>query len=444
MDRSPNSSSQVFDIIVLGAGPVGATLAWKFAADGYRVCLCDERRDAAIGPHSEHLPQQAVSLYRDLGMFKLLRPLLTPLDYTANFRNGRLKQITADEDYAISYQRLVEMLRQGVEKVACTRWEPVVRISAQGRVKSVRLQSGNVICAWMVVVAEAGERFRSLLEWREEVIEGGESTSFFWDMELADACRMRHPALVFRTSHAKHGYEHLRVFHRGDRVRANLFAFWGSGEERRRRIINGEVGAVLSANVEGLAEYLGPFRVVSGVEELPVTLSRIRGGAEAGIVQVGDAWGRVSPASELALCRGLHDAKLLASMTPEWLRERQLTPEVLKQYEVHPAKLAFDEKAYASSAEARKIATGRGPEWVARRMQGEFPEWLETACLRGVRGGQWTLVNVGLPAWRKGVGLVQSYRANGRRGRAGTESGDVLTAGHHDLSGADGLDDLVS
>lgn len=444
MDRSANSSSQVFDVLVLGAGPVGATLAWKFAADGYRVCLCDEARDTPIGPQSGHLPQQAVALYRELGMFKLLRPLLAPLDYTAHFRSGRLKQITADEDYAISYERLVETLRLGVEKVASVRWEPVVRISAQGRVKSVRLQSGSVICAWLVVVAGGGERISTLLGLKEEVTAGEESASYFWDMELADPSRMRHPALEFRTSHIKHAYDHLRIFRREDRLRGNLFTYWGAGEERRRKLLNAELGAVLASHVEGLAQYLGAYRVVTRVEELRVSLSRIRGGAEAGIVQVGEACGQVAPAFEMGLCRGLHDAAILARLTPGWLRERQLTPEVLKDYEAHPAKLEFDEKIYAGCVEARKLAMDRSPEWVARRMMSELPDWLETACMRGVSGGRWTVENVGLPAWRKGVGLVQSYWTNNRRRPADEGSGDVLAAGHHDLAGADGFDDLVS
>lgn len=446
MDQSAKSS-QVFDVIVLGAGAVGAALAWKLAADGYRVCICEESREPARTFRAEHLSQQTVALCRDLGLFERLKPLLSPLDFTAHFRNGRVHQVTADEDYSVSYERLVNTLRLGLERVATLFQEPVVRVSTQGRVKSVRLQSGRVVCGWMVVATGEGGKAEWMPGLREEMVWREHSVSFAWDMELAEPARMKYPALVFQTTRTGPAYELLRIFRRGEKVRANFFTFWEGSDARRRELAHGDAAGALTGAVEGLADYLQEFRLVSEVEEWPVSLTRVRGGARAGILLVGEAGGALAPVSEIALCRGLHDVKVLAELAPGWLRERQLTPEVLVEFEEHPAKRTFDEEAYSRCIFQRRLATDRGAEWVARRLKGEFvPDWLETAWLRGMRGGRWTLDNVGLPAWRKSVELVQTCRQS--RAKAGEAvrpgSGGVLSPGHHDLAGADGFDDLVS
>jgi len=46
MAESGNLHNQLYDVIVVGAGPVGSALAWKLAADGYRVCVCEEHQTA--------------------------------------------------------------------------------------------------------------------------------------------------------------------------------------------------------------------------------------------------------------------------------------------------------------------------------------------------------------------------------------------------------------
>lgn len=449
MVPSGSSSSQVYDVIVLGSGVIGATLAWKLAADGYRVCLCEERRGGSGIARAEHLPPQALELYRDLGIFERVKPLLFPLDYTAHFRNGHFIRVTADEAYAVSSERLAQTLRLGLEKVATMFWEPVVRVSAQGRVKSVRLQSGKVVCGWIVAVArdEGGGMMQLFPELREDVVWKDHSLSFSWNLELAEPERMRYPDLVFRSSRTSHAYEHLRIFQQGEWLRAHFFTFWETGDPRSRELAEGgaQAQAVLAGVVEGLPEYLGDFRVMGAVEAVPLSLTRVQGGAEAGVVLVGDSGGRVAPFFEMGLCKALHDIKILAELTPVWLRERQVTPEVIAQYYVHPAKQSHDEEIYSRSIHLRKMATDRSPEWLARRWKDDhLPGWLETACLRGVEGGRWTLENVGLPAWRKSLKLVQSYRESRRKGAARGRSGGLLAPCHDDLAGPDGFDDLVS
>ena len=445
MPRQTNSTSQVFDVIIVGADVIGTTLAWKLATDGFRVCLCDDAANPPRAFSTGHLSQQAAALYKDLGLFPRLKPLLSPLDYTAHFRNGRQNEITSGEDYAIFSERLVRMLQHDLEKLATVFKEPVVRISSKDRVKTVRFQSGLVICGWLLVVAsEAFLRTQALPGLTEEVLSKDHSLNFAWDLELHEPGRMSYPALVFQTSRTRHGFEHLRIFRNRESLRANFFTYWSAEDSRGQGLHVGEASRILARNVEGFSESLGDFRVTSPVEESMSSLSRVHGGAEAGIVLAGNAGGQTPPVSELGLSKGLHEIKILASLTPGWLRERQLTPDVLATFYTNPGKTAFEQEIVDRCLYARNLATGRSAEWLARRFKEELPDWLETACLRGVQGGRWTFENLGLPAWRKGRELIQNYRATRLKGSQTDRSGRLLTSGHDDLASSDRFDDLVS
>jgi len=462
MVQSTTTGGDIYDVIIVGAGAVGAALAWNLSAGGYRVCVCDEQPAFPQLFRAEQASHRVVESFRELGVFAKAEPALTPMDYTAHFRNGHMSRPTTEEDYAMYYWKLVESLREGLDKATTLHWERVVRVSTGGRVKSVRLESGKVICGWLIVVASGGARdLQRTLGLHREVLWKHHSSTYAWNLELAEPARMNYPALVFQTSRPEHGYAYLVIFRVRDEVRANFFTYWKPGGERSRALTRGDSKAVLGDTVEGLFEYLGDFEISSPVQAGIVSLTRVHGGLDAGVIRGGDAGGRVAPPTGLGLYRGLNDLRVLVDHIPGWLEGREVSRQQMEAYYEDPRKTGFDEHAYAKCIYDRRLAVDRSPAWVARRLKGEYlPGWLEEACIRGYRGGRWTVEHVGIPAWRKGAELVRARwpKRDGEAqlesregdedrepaGHARGRSGRVLAPRHDDLSRSDGLDNLIS
>jgi 2-polyprenyl-6-methoxyphenol hydroxylase-like FAD-dependent oxidoreductase len=385
MAPSGNSQSHLYDVIVVGAGPVGAALAWKLAGDGYRVCVCEEYEEVPTTLRTEHLSHQAISLARELGLFERIRPALIPLDSTAHLRNGHLVRANADGPYLAPYDQLVRSLRQGLGKVTTMVWDSAVEVSAQGRVKNVRLKSGGVVCGWMVVIASGanGGNF-DWLGLTTSSLCRDYSLTFSWDMELEDPERMTHSSIVFRTTHTSHGYGTLKLFDCGAaRIRANFLTYWNPGDRRHQAMMSEDPTAILNRTVEGLLPYVGPFRITSPVGETPTHLTRAHGGEEAGLVLAGDASNQVAPSASLGLRKGWHDVRILSELMPRWERESRSGQESLSLYYFHPAKNGVDGEALARSLRERKIAIDWRPEWATRRLIGNhIPDWLESAVVK--------------------------------------------------------------
>jgi 2-polyprenyl-6-methoxyphenol hydroxylase-like FAD-dependent oxidoreductase len=401
MDRSGNAQGQLFDVVIVGAGAVGTALAWKLAADGYRVCVCEQHQTVPRPLRMDHLSHQVVSLYREMGLFERLRPALIPLDAMAHFRNGHLVKASSEGPYVVAYDQLIESLRPRLAKVVTMVWERAVQVSSQGRVKSVRLESGEVVCGRIVVVATGANLggAESGMEWPVETICPDYAHTFSWDLEFEEPDRMTHPALIFRTTHTSHGYHALKLFDLGEgRVRANFLTYWSPKDKRRRELLEGDTLAVMARTVEGLIPYAGPFRITSPIEETVVHLRRPANPGQTGMVLAGDACGEMAPSAALGLRKGLHDVRVLAELMPRWEREARSGTEDISAYYSHPAKSAIDGEAFARSIRERKVAIDWRPEWATRRLIGDqIPDWLETAVVR--------------PAVQQSLNLVRIYRS---------------------------------
>ncbi|RFC49295.1 MAG: 2-polyprenyl-6-methoxyphenol hydroxylase/Glycine/D-amino acid oxidase (deaminating) [Verrucomicrobia bacterium] len=384
MDRSSISQGQLYDVVVVGAGAVGTALAWKLAAEGYRVCVCEQNQSVPESLRLDALSHPVLSLFRELGLLEVLRPVLMPLDSVAHFRNGHLVKGTSEGPYVVSYDRLVESLRPRLVKVATVIWERAVQVSVQGRIKSVRLESGQVVCGWIVVLANGAVQAGGvdpLTEGPVRTICPEYSRTFSWDLEFEDTDRMTHPALVFQTTHSAHGYHALKLFDLGEgRVRANFLTYWSSGDKRRRELLEGDALSVVARTVEGLIPYAGPFRMMSPIEETVADLSQPENPEESGIVSAGDACGATAPSGPLGLRKGLHDVRVLAELMSRWEREARTGSEDLSAYYAHPAKHAIDGETLARSVRDRKVAIDWRPAWATRRLIGDrIPDWVEAA-----------------------------------------------------------------
>jgi 2-polyprenyl-6-methoxyphenol hydroxylase-like FAD-dependent oxidoreductase len=397
MDRGVNSEGQLYDVVIVGAGIVGTALAWKLSSEGYRVCVCERSEAAAPSLRLEPLSHEALGLLREMGLWEHLRPALMPLDSVAHFRNGYLVKGMGGGSYVAAYDQLVASLRPRLAKVATVIWDRVVQVSAHGRIKSVRLESGQVVCSWMVVLATGaatGEEPEPL-EGPVETICEDYCRLFACDLAFEEPERLMHAALVFQTSHASHGYHSLKLFDLGGgRVRANFLTYWGATDKRRQELLRGNGAAVLGRTVEGLLPCVGAFDLLSPIEENVVHLNQPGTPGDHGFVLAGDACGPAAPSGALGLHKGLHDVRVLAELMPRWEREARGGTADFSDYYAHPAKQAIDAEVLERSLRERKMAIDWHPSWATRRLIGDrFPGWVETALAgpssrNGARPGQ--------------------------------------------------------
>ena len=168
--RSRFSVSDRFDIVVVGAGPVGLLGALAFARAGRSVCLVgplpqgrDGRTAALLAP--------SIALLEDLGLWPMLAAEAAPLrrlrivdDSGSLFRPPPV-EFAPDElgldafGWNIENARLAEVLAEAV-KAEGIAWRPVMAADlGEGEAAHVRLADGSTIAADLVVAAD-GRRSR--------------------------------------------------------------------------------------------------------------------------------------------------------------------------------------------------------------------------------------------------------------------------------------------
>ena len=68
-----------FDVVVVGFGPVGAVAACLLGQQGRRVLVLDRERDIFPLPRAIVLDDEAMRLFRSLGLSDQIEPFTTPI-----------------------------------------------------------------------------------------------------------------------------------------------------------------------------------------------------------------------------------------------------------------------------------------------------------------------------------------------------------------------------
>ena len=105
------SSSEVFDVVIVGAGFAGSALAAVLAARGFRVAICDPH-DAH--PHDFRAEKLSVDQIEALERLGLAAPALrgaTPIRWLRIARRGRVVDARPSAEFGFDYSALVAALR---------------------------------------------------------------------------------------------------------------------------------------------------------------------------------------------------------------------------------------------------------------------------------------------------------------------------------------------
>jgi 2-polyprenyl-6-methoxyphenol hydroxylase-like FAD-dependent oxidoreductase len=155
----------------------------------------------------------------------------------------------------------------------------------------------------------------------------------------------------------------------GNAMRANLFVFRSANDPWVRRFIE-EPDKMLAEIFPKLSRLIGECRVVSKVEAGPVSLYRMDGGLEPGVVLIGDAFQGPCPSTGMGLSKVLTDVDVLtAECLPLWLATAGMGCEKIAAFYNHARKRSVDDLALRTAQYRRRVVRDRSARWYIHRLR---------------------------------------------------------------------------
>ena len=319
-------------VIIVGAGPAGASLALLLAERGIDVTLIERRRDFSREFRGEILIPSGRDALEQMGVTPILEevPTHTLPSGTFYINGNRLFDVAFDtpvmqgqEPLALSQPVFLETLVARSQRRANFRFERGVSVreltQSQGRITGVTIREGNqerTLQADLVIGADGRNSLvRRLL--KMDVVETSVPMDIVW-------CKLPRPS-DWQGLHAYFGSAHLLV----------AYHTWDDSLQLGWVILKGEFGDLRSRGVEAwvdvMAHHVSPelgahLQRHQAELERPFLLDsesdRVIGWSRPGALVIGDAAHTMSPVGGQGINVALRDAIVAANHLVPVLRER--------------------------------------------------------------------------------------------------------------------------
>ena len=354
-------------MVIVGAGAAGAAAAAILGRTGLRVVLVDPRAEVPALFRAEKIEPDQAALLRQHELLDGLLPRSARIHRVDEARAGRLLRSVAIEQYGIFYRDLVTGLRAaipaGLDFRAC---KVVGTAEAEGR-RTVRLDDGTEIRARLVVLAcGTGRSAQKVFGLSRRVISDPHSIAFGFSLRQVTAKGYPSAALTTFGDRVESGVDALSLFPTRETLRANLFTYWHPKDTRVRNLVAAPVAA-LERLLPGLSNLSGQLAPAGKVELYPITLDRVEGHRQVGLVVIGDAFQSVCPATGTGLSKVLTDVDRLTALLPDWLDGPGISAETVEAFYADPRKTACDRNSLAMALKMRKTAIDPGLRWRLQR-----------------------------------------------------------------------------
>jgi 2-polyprenyl-6-methoxyphenol hydroxylase-like FAD-dependent oxidoreductase len=363
---SSSSSDVSSDIIIVGAGMAGASLAAVLGRQGRRVILVDPRSSCPRVFKAEKVDREHVLLLRKFGLLEHLLPHSRRWTEVHAGYNGRIFKTLRTEQYGISYAEMVNALRANLPPVVDYRCDGVERITNSGQLQRVKLRGGEELTSRLVVLTSGvSSGLLADLKLRRRVLQKDQSVVLGFDVAASQA-PFDFDSISYYSVSPSTCISYLTLFKVRNTMRANLFAFRSAHDPWVREFIL-DPEQMLRRYLPDLTRVTGEFQVTSKVESGCVDLYSVDGNPQPGVVLAGDAFQSACPSTGLGLSKVLTDVDVLSACIPSWLATPGMGTEKLVDFYNHPRKLAADSLALKRGHTDRCVAIDTSPRWRIHR-----------------------------------------------------------------------------
>jgi len=361
------------DVVIVGAGLAGATAAVLLARQGLQVTLVDPRKEFPPLFRAEKIEPDQAELLRKFGLLEAVKPRARAIHEIVRAKGGRIRHRRKVEQFGISYQDIVNQVRDQVPQQVEFRIGRIQSISADPLLPKVQLADGATYAARAVLLCTGvGSNLAAQLGVEKDMVADELSMAFGFVLARADGSKFPFDAVTYRPSSTRDRVGYLTLFRIGEILRGNLFVYWtarGTETQAFMRAPEQELDRLLP----GLRDVLGDCLIQGRVEACRIDLYRLKDCLRPGVVMVADAYQSVCPSSGMGLSKVLTDVDVLCNeCIPQWFATPGLGVDKLSQFYTDRRKREVDDEALNRALRSRRVATDKSLPWRARRMLSQW------------------------------------------------------------------------
>ena len=379
------SSSEVFDVVIVGAGFAGSALGAVLAARGLRISVCDPHDAHPHDFRAEKLSVDQIDALERLGLAAPALRAATPIGRLRIARQGRVVDARPSAEFGFDYAALVGALRAEVP-ARCWIRRRVAAIEAGGGLQIVTVDGAPPLRARLVVLATGlALSLRKSLGLERVIVRENHSLAIGFDLEVDAAAA--DCALTYFGERIADRIGYLTLFPIGERLRANLFVYRLPSEDWSRGFRADPVG-VLNDQLPGLRAMLPPFAVADAPSLRPIHLYAPPERIDDGVALIGDAYSTTCPAGGGGLRKALTDIERQLTFLPRWLAPpRGIGAADIASFYSDPWKRVSEANALRTVEVSRAMAIDPGLCWEARRQRNYYGLRMQS-WLRGRPGAR--------------------------------------------------------
>ena len=337
----PASSTQQFDVAIIGAGIAGASAASALSRAGLNVALIDFRDRHPADFRAEKIGERQIEFFDSFGLGAAARDQLTAFDGVWVRRFGRIVEKSHKREYSSPYGDLVNALRDALPAAIKQFVARVVEVRTNDEHQEVELADGRVISSRLLVVATGlGEAIRNklgvgrVMRSRAHSVVGG--------FDLANPVSdFPFPSLVWMTERPSDKTAYLSLFPMGDRIRANLFLYRAPDDPWCMQFRK-DPAASLRELLPAFERTFQPMVIQGPVQFRPNDIATASNHRQAGFVLIGDAFFTTCPVTGTGMDKALNDVDRLRQLVPQWLATPGMSAEKTGQLYDDPVKQQVD------------------------------------------------------------------------------------------------------
>lgn len=363
-------SKTEYDIAIVGAGLAGVSCAKVLSTKAFgRVALIDPRLEFPACFKAEKIEPDQAELFRSLGLFDLIKPVLAPIHKVELVWHGRRISSRALEQYGVPYHQLVNTLAQGLSAHVDRILARVIAIYPKSKNSEVQLSNGMRINARLIILATGTHEglADSLGLIRMSMSEGYYSMAFGFSIKPVKGASFQFDSLTCFPSSFPSEFAFLTLFPFQNCMRANLFTYHQPESPWVRQLFREPVQKLTQA-FDGLFDVTEAFELLDTVHANPISLYKIEPPKIPGVVCISDSCQSVCPATGTGLSKVLTDVTVLCSdFVPHWLNQSTIDEEHVSKFYEAPKKLLADQHSLSLASYQKRFATDPTLKWRLHR-----------------------------------------------------------------------------